>query len=323
MQRITFGRTGLDVSPICFGTWQLSPRFWGEQSREAAVAAMRTAFERGINFFDTADAYGDGYAETVLGEAVRELPRDEVVIATKAFNHFNRDGSRYPDLSPAHLTERCEASLTRLGVEAIDLYLLHFYDQLTPLADVAEALLRLREQGKVRAIGVSNHNVEQLRAQRRFAPYAAIQPQYSLVDPGIESQLLPYCQAEDIGVMIYSPMHKGLLTGKYHGSETFDDFRAHHPDFQGERFGRLAAAVQSLRPMAERYGLTLYQLVLAATLMHPAIHVAVCGIKTPEQIDEAAGAIGRQLEREDYFTVRKTLIGDDPHRAADASGKRK
>ena len=323
MHRATLGESGLSVSPVAFGTWQLSPRFWGEQSKEDAMAAMRLAFEKGINFFDTADAYGDGYAETVLGEAIKDLPRDELVIATKVFNHFNPDASRYPDLSPGHIIERCEASLERLGIDYIDLYLLHFYDELTPLADVAGTLGKLRDQGKVRAIGVSNHTVEQFRAQRRFGPYSVVQPPYSLIDPGIEQDLLPYCQAENIGVMVYSPVHKGLLTGKYTGSETFDDFRRCHPDFQGERFKQLCHQVQSLRPVAERYGLTIYQLVVAATLMHPAIHVAVCGIKTPAQIEEAAGAIGKSIAREDYFAVRKAVLGSQAAKLPDAKGGQK
>lgn len=323
MERIELGRTGLSVSPVSFGTWQLSPRFWGEQSKEDAIAAMKVAYERGINFYDTADAYGDGYAETVLGEALKDLPRDELVITTKFFNHFNPDGSRYPDLSPEYLTERCEASLKRMEIETVDVCLLHLFDQLTPFADIAETLEKLRNQGKIRVIGVSNHNVEQFRAQRCFGPYDVIQPPYSLVDPSIEDDLLPYCQSENIGVMVYSPMHKGLLTGKYTGTETFDDFRRNHPDFQGDRFKALCDAVASLRLMAEGYGLTVYQLILAATLMHPAVHVAICGIKTPEQIEEAAGAMGKGISREDYFAVRKTLALGQGAKIVDAKGVRK
>ncbi|MEW6751881.1 MAG: aldo/keto reductase [Candidatus Latescibacterota bacterium] len=287
-----------------------------------AIEAMKRAFDLGINFYDTAEAYGDGHAESVLGEAIRQLPRDELVVCTKVFNHFNPDGSRYPDLSPEHIAARCEVSLRRLGIETIDLYLLHMYDPLTPLAEVARVLTRLQEQGKVRAIGVSNHTVEQIRAQRSYAPYWVVQPPYSLIDPAGESDLLPYCQAEGLGVMVYSPLHKGLLSGKYAGTETFDDFRRNHPDFQGERFGELCGKVRSLQPVAERYGLTIYQLVLAATLMHPSIHVAICGTKSPEQITEAAGAAGRTLSREDYFEVRKA-VGPGSPKIADASGSRK
>lgn len=321
--RIIFGATGLEVTPICFGTWQLSPRFWGEQSKTDVLAAMNVAYDAGINFYDTADAYGDGYAETVLGEFLADKPRENLVICTKVFNHFKPDGSRYPDLSPTHIQHRCEMQLQRMGIETIDLYLLHMFDPMTTLADMAETMESLKKQGKIRCYGVSNHTVEQLRAHRRFGAYDAVQPCYSLVDPTIEGDLLPYCEAENVGVMVYSPMHKGLLTGKYTGNETFTDFRKHLPDFQGERFKALAAAVQSLGPLAKKYDLTTYQLVLTATLMHPGIHVAVVGIKKPRQIDEAIGAMGKTISREDYFAIRKTLAIDGISKIQDASGKRK
>ena len=322
MERVALGESGLSVSPVAFGPWQLSKRFWGDQSKDDAIAAMKLAFDKGINFFDTAEAYGDGHAESVLGEAVGELPRDEVVVATKVFNHFNPDGTRYPDLSPEHILARCDVSLGRLGIDTIDLYLLHMYDPMAPLADIAEVLEKLKDQGKIRAYGVSNHTVEQTRAHRRFGQYSVSQPPYSFIDPAGESDLLPYCQSENIGVMIYSPMHKGLLTGKYSGSETFTDFRSQHPDFQGERFQDLCAKVLSLKPIAERNGLTIYQLVLVATLMHPAIDVAVVGIKTPDQIEEAVGAMGKELRREDFSAVRMT-VGPESPKIKDASGSRK
>ena len=322
MNRVQLGNSGLSVSPVAIGTWQLSPRFWGEQSKDDYVDALRFAFAEGINLIDTAEAYGDGYAETVVGEAITDLPRDELVIVTKVFNHFNDDGTRYPDLSPEHIAARCDVSLGRMGIDTIDLYLLHMYDPLTALDDIAGELDRLRDQGKIRAYGVSNHSVEQLRAQRHCGAYTVVQPPYSLIDPAGEDDLLPYCQSENIGVMVYSPLHKGLLSGKYDGTETFADFRQNHPDFQGDRFVALASAVRNLRPIAERYGLTIYQLVLAATLMHPAIDVAVCGIKRRDQVAEALGAVGRAISREDYYKVRK-IVGPGATKIADSKGSRK
>jgi aryl-alcohol dehydrogenase-like predicted oxidoreductase len=322
MNRVQLGNSGLSVSPVAIGTWQLSPRFWGEQSKDDYVDALRFAFAEGINLIDTAEAYGDGYAETVVGEAITDLPRDELVIVTKVFNHFNDDGTRYPDLSPEHIAARCNVSLGRMGIDTIDLYLLHMYDPLTALDDIAGELDRLRDQGKIRAYGVSNHSVEQLRAQRHCGAYTVVQPPYSLIDPAGEDDLLPYCQSENIGVMVYSPLHKGLLSGKYDGTETFADFRQNHPDFQGDRFVALASAVRNLRPIAERYGLTIYQLVLAATLMHPAIDVAVCGIKRRDQVAEALGAVGRTISREDYYEVRK-IVGPGATKIADSKGSRK
>jgi aryl-alcohol dehydrogenase-like predicted oxidoreductase len=304
---VTLGKTGLKVSRVCLGTWQLSPRFWGEVPTAQVGEAIKTAYDLGLNFFDTADAYGDGLAESVLGETLRALPRDRVIIATKVFNHYNQDGTRYPDLSPAHIRERCEASLARLRTDYIDLYLLHFYDQLTPLAEVAGAMESLKAQGKIRHYGVSNFNIEELRAAAAAGNFAVLQPPYSFVNAEAEQALFPFCLTQDIGVMVYSPMHKGLLTGKYSGSETFSDFRKHHPDFQGERFRMLAGAVRSLAPMAARYGVTIYQLVLAATLTHPAIHAAIVGIKTSDQIREAAGALEKTIDRPDYFAIRQSL----------------
>ncbi len=320
--RVRLGASGLEVSPVCFGTWQLSPRFWLDQSKADVLAAMRRAVELGINFFDTADAYGDGYAETVLGEFLNGQRRDELIVCTKVFNHFNPDASRYPDLSPAHIRERCELELKRLGTDYIDLYLLHFYDHLTPLADVAETLEGLRRAGKVRHYGMSNFNVEQMRAIRRFGRFTVLQPPYSLVRTDIETDVLPYCQGEDIGVMVFSPMHMGLLSGKYTGTESFTDFRQHHVDFSGERFARIAAGVRSLAPLAAKYELSIYQLVLAATLMHPAIQCAVVGIKNAAQITEAAGAMGKTISRPDYYAIRKALTFEST-RVTDATGKKK
>jgi aryl-alcohol dehydrogenase-like predicted oxidoreductase len=321
--RIALGKTGLRVPRICFGTWQLSPRFWGDVAEAEVRKAMNAAFDLGIDFFDTADAYGDGLAESVLGRAMRDWPRDRVVVATKVFNHFNADGTRYPDLSPAHIVERCEDSLRRLGTDYLDIYLLHFYDQLTPLALVAETLERLRDQGKIRHYGVSNFNVEELRAARAAGNFAVLEPPYNFVQADAEQSLFPFCLAHGIGVLAYSPLHKGLLSGKYEGRETFADFRRHHPDFQGERFALLASAVRSLRPMADRYGLSIYQLVLAATLAHPAVHAAVVGVKDESQIREAAGALARTIERPDYFEIRRALNFGPGAKIRDADGRSK
>lgn len=317
---VTLGKSNLSVSRLAFGTWQLSPRFWGDVPKADIARAMRAAVDLGINFFDTADAYGDGLAETVLGETLKSVRRDAVVIATKVFNHYNPDGTRYPDLSPAHIRERCEASLKRLQTEYIDLYLLHFYDQLTPLDVVAETMEDLRAQGKIRHYGVSNFQIEELRAAVAAGNFTVLQPPYSFLQLEAEQAIFPFCLANRIGVMVYSPLHKGLLTGKYKGTETFSDFRRHHPDFQGERFRMICQAVRSLEPVAARYGMSIYQLVLAATLAHPAIHCAVIGIKTEDQLREAVGALEKTIDRPDYFKIRQALNFGPPAKIKDASG---
>ena len=307
--RIVLGCSGLHVSPICFGTWQLSPRFWGNVSQPDIIAAVRRALDLGTNFFDTAGAYGDGLAERVLGEAMAGTKRDKIVIATKVFHHFHADGHRYPDLSASYVTTYCDEALGRLKTDYIDLYQLHSFDPLTPLEETTAALEGLRQAGKIRCYGVSNFTVEQFRLARRHGDYATCQPLYSLLDRQIEQDLLPYCASEGIGVLIYSPLACGLLAGKYDGSENFNDLRAKDGRFQGEMFKNVASAVRGLEPMARKYGLTLCQLVLAATLAHPAIHCAIVGIKNAAQIEEAAGAMGKTIEREDYFEIRSKLQG--------------
>lgn len=322
MVRVKLGASGLEVSPIAFGTWQLSKKYWGVQSREDIIAAIWEGFDHGVNLIDTAEAYGAGYAETVVGEAIRHLPRDELVIATKVYKRFGEGGDGWPDLTAPQIIRRCEGSLRRLGVDYIDIYFLHFFDPLTPFEETAAAMNELLRQGKVRAIGLSNHTVEQIRAHRRYAPYTVVQPFYSLIDPRAEDDILPYCQTEGLGVMVYSPMHMGLLSGKYVGIEEFDDFRRYHPDFQGERFARLCHQVRQLEPIAARYGMSIYQLVLVATLMHPGIHVAICGIKNPTQIAEAAEIMNQTISREDYFLIRRIVGGVTSRKPADASGVR-
>lgn len=307
MTRVQLGRSGLDVSPVCYGTWQLSPRFWGEQPRELMIAAARKAVEAGVNFFDTADAYGDGLAEEVLGEALKPLPREQIVVATKVYHHFYPDGRRHPDLSRGYIEEECEASLRRLQTDYIDLYLCHSFDPLTDLEETTKALERLKQAGKIRAYGASNFTVEQLRTARRLGDYAVLQPRYSLLRSEAEADVLPYCRAEEVGVMVYSSLHLGLLTGKYRGSETFEDLRKSRSEFQGDQFRSLAERVRDLKPIADKYSLTIVQLVLVVTLMSPMIHSAIVGIKTPEQIAEAAKGMGEVVSREDYFRVRATV----------------
>ena len=305
--RVRLGRSELQVSPICYGSWQASPKFWGEVPADDLIAAMRRAFEVGVNFYDTADAYGDGYSETLVGKALAELPREQVVVATKVYHHFYPDGHRHPDLSGKYVIEECHASLKRLRMDYLDLYQLHSWDSLTPLEETTEALEKLKKDGRIRAYGVSNFTVEQLRLARKIGDYATLQPRYSLLDRGIESDLLPYCAAEDIGVLVYSPLCFGLLTGKFDGSETFTDLRGRHPRFQGEKFKTLAEAVRSLKPMADKYGLSIVQLALATTLAHPAVTCTIVGTKNPAQIEESAGAMGKTIERDDYYAVRNTL----------------
>jgi aryl-alcohol dehydrogenase-like predicted oxidoreductase len=270
---------------------------------------MRSAFEHGVNFYDTADAYGEGLAETVMGRALHDLPRDQIVLATKVFWHWFPDGHRYGDLSRDYILTACENSLRRLQTDYIDLYQCHSFDPLNDVSETVEALEALQKQGKIRFYGVSNWTAEQMRLGHAMGAFATCQPSYSLLNRGIESDILPYCRANDVGVLVYSPLHRGLLTGKYTGQETFEDHRKNAEDFQGERFQKLCERVARLAPIAQKYDLSITQLVLVTTLMHSAIDCAIVGIKTPEQIEEAAGAMGKTISTDDWHQVRGILSG--------------
>ncbi len=307
MRLVKLGSTGLEVSPICFGCWQMGQSFWGKQPEETLAEAVHAALDAGVNFFDNADAYGDGEAERILGRALKGVPRDRFVVATKVYHHFYEDGHRHPDLSGKYILEECEASLKRLGLDCIDLYQAHSFDQFTPLEETARAMEKLKQDGKIRAFGASNFTVEQLRAARSCGEFETLQPYYNLLEPDAEKDLLPYCQAENIGVLVYSPLLRGLLTGKFKGHETFDDLRGRDGRFKGERFKQLIEKVEGIRPMAEAKGCSLTQLSLAATIAHPAIHCAIVGIKNADQIREAAGAADVEITLEEYHAVRSAL----------------
>ncbi len=310
--RVQLGRTDLMVSPICFGCWQMGQTLWGRIPEEDLTVAVRKSIELGINFFDTADAYGDGTAEEILGRALKGIPRDSYVVATKLYHHWlpERNNARQPNLSYDYIIWECEQCLRRLGLETIDLLQSHAFDVFTHPEETARAFETLKQQGKIRYAGCSNYNVEQLRTALRFGRMDTFQPLYSLLTPQAEQDLLPLCMAEGIGVLAYSPLYRGLLCGKFTGDETFDDVRKGDPWFTGEKFKQTAQRVQRLGPIAKEYGLTITQLVLAATVAHPAITCAIVGIKNEKQMREAVGAIGKEISRWDYYQVRKALVSE-------------
>src|SRR5690606_2198565 len=190
--RVRLGRTGLWVSPICFGTWQLSPRFWGPQPEDQIIAAVRRAYDLGVNFYDTAGAYGDGLAETVLGKAIKSIPRDRIVMASNVYHHIKPDSTRFGDLSREYIIQECEDCLRRLGTDYLDLFQCHVFDPLTHPAETIDGMETLVRQGKIRAYGTSTWTAEQIRLGLAFGGrFGSEQPKYSLIDRGIERDVLP------------------------------------------------------------------------------------------------------------------------------------
>jgi aryl-alcohol dehydrogenase-like predicted oxidoreductase len=313
MDRVRLGMTNLQVSPICFGTWQLGGD-WGGFDERDAIAAIRHALELGVNFFDTAQAYGFGASERLLGRALApELRsrRDEVVIATKGGLRPNGDDGIVRDASPAWLRDGVEQSLQALGVDHIDLYQLHWPDPAVPVAETAGALQELVDEGKLRHVGVSNFDAQQMAAFARTRPVETLQPPYHLFRRDIEAQVLPYCAEHDIGVLVYGPLAHGLLTGAIDEQTTFEasDWRAASPLFQGDALRRNLEAVRRLEQLAGELGTTVSALAIAWTLAHSAVDVAIVGARHAAHIEDSLGAAELRLAGVDLAEIDAIMDG--------------
>lgn len=302
------GTTDLIVSRICFGCWQLSPAFWGDVSLSEWRRALDCAFDAGINFIDTADAYGEGFAETQLGEHLqRKGNRDEIVLATKFYWNFDAGVNRFPDTRHDRILEACENSLLRLQTDYIDLYQIHAWDALTQPDEVAAALSTLRQQGKVRWFGVSNLNVEQMELYRTFLPIDSLQPPYSLVTREVEERELSYCLRNRIGVIAYSPLYRGLLGGRYRSDTHFDDHREQLDYFHGEALQEMVKGLEAIEEIAVSLGLTLPQLAIRWVLTHPALTSAIMGIKKSAHVETILPAASDRLDNAVWHNVGQIM----------------
>lgn len=300
MRTIQLGKTDLRVSRICFGCWQLSPRFWGEVPIEEWNHAVRRAPDLGVNFIDTADAYGDGYSETCLGNLLHQDGlRDRFVIATKFYWSMEK-AERHPDTSHDYILRACEASLKRLRTDRIDLYQIHAWDPLLRPEEVVAAFARLKREGKVRWFGVSNWNADQLRLGLRYLDIQSLQPCYNLLEREVEARELPVCLEHRLGVLAYSPLARGLLTGKYAPDHKFGDHRDKAGLYHGKPFERILQGVKELEPIAARHGVTLPQLAIRWVLSHPALSCAIVGVKRAEHIESIVAAAHDALPAEDW-----------------------
>lgn len=309
MEYTQLGKTDLTVSRICFGCWQLSPKFWGDVDLEPWKKAVVTAVDAGVNFFDTADAYGNGYSEDELGRLMEsEHLRDKIVLATKFYHNFEKE-ERHPDTSYAYILRECEAQLKRLRTDHIDLYQIHASDPLMRPEEVAAAFGQLRKEGKVRWFGVSNWNADEIRMGLKFFDIACLQPRYNLLAREPERNQFPVCLENRIGVIPYSPLGSGALAGKYGKDQVFDDFRKNRPAFQSPKFPKIVDAMESLKPLAEKYGLTLPELVVRWNLTHPAVTSPIVGVKKPEHITGVLKAVEGRLSIEDWHVAARAFQG--------------
>lgn len=298
MKNIRLGRSELEVSPIAFGTWQLGGD-WGATDEEAAVAAIRRAADCGINFFDTAQAYGFGASESVLAKALKGRSRDQFVIATKGGLRPIAGGGIERDSSPEWIRRGVDSSLKALGTDYIDLYQVHWPDPKVPFAETAGALADLKAAGKIRHVGVSNFEAAEMDEFSRTLPVETLQPVYHLFRRDIEESVLPYAKAHDIGVLVYGPLGHGLLSGALTAETHFapDDWRSRSDVFQGEPYRRNLRVVSALDRFAQlELGTTVSRLAIAWALANPAVHVAIVGTRNPRHIDNAIAAADLELD---------------------------
>ncbi|GAB3497525.1 aldo/keto reductase [Amycolatopsis cihanbeyliensis] len=322
MRTTILGKSGLNVSRIAFGTWQIGGD-WGEFDEDTAVAAIRHARELGVNFFDTAQAYGFGKSEALLGRALRaELnrDRDSLVIATKG--GINPGGERPRDARGAMLRDGVEQSLRALDLDHIDLYQVHWPDPDTPAEETAAALQELVDEGKIRHIGVSNYHAAQLADFDLTRPVETLQPPYHLFRRAIENDPLPYCREQNIGVLVYSPLGSGLLTGALTPGTTFppDDWRSQSSAFRGEQLRRNLAAVDELTEFAAGKGASVSQLAIAWTLAKPGVHVAIVGARRPANIESSVAAADLELSAEDLAEIERIAARGVPVDGASPEG---
>jgi aryl-alcohol dehydrogenase-like predicted oxidoreductase len=292
MKQIRLGRSDLRVSRIAFGTWQLGGE-WGATDEKAAIAAIRHAADQGINFFDTAQGYGFGASERLLATALEGLPRDQVVIATKGGLRPAAGGGVERDASPDWIRRGVDESLRALRTDYIDLYQVHWPDPAVPFEETAGALAELVTAGKIRHVGVSNFDAEQMERFSAAHQVETLQPPYHLFRREIEASILPYARAHDVGVLVYGPLAHGLLSGGMTENTHFapDDWRSKSDVFRGQLYRRNLRVVSALERFAElELGTSVSRLAVAWTLANPAVQVAIIGTRNSSHVDDAIAA---------------------------------
>jgi methylglyoxal reductase len=301
MKMRKLGHANIEASVIGLGTWAMGGWMWGGGDDAASIAAIQAGIDAGVNLIDTAPAYGLGLAETLVGKAIRGR-RDKVVLATKCGLVWHiRKGTHFFDENgkPVHrylggesIRHELEQSLSRLQTDRIDLYITHWQDSTTPVAETMATLLDLKKEGKIRAIGVSNVSPEELQAYLKAGPVDAIQERYNMLQRDISTTLLPVCAAHGVSTLSYSSLALGLLSGKIGPGRTFqgDDLRKKDPRFSAEGLRKLAPFFESLAPIAAGHGLSIAQLVIAWTVGQPGITYALCGARNALQAVENARA---------------------------------
>jgi aryl-alcohol dehydrogenase-like predicted oxidoreductase len=313
MQTRKLGYTGVELTTVGLGTWAMGgPRQygWGPQDDSQANAAILCALEKGINWIDTAPVYGLGHSEELIGNALKQT-KYKPFIATKCGLLWDRQRRKVNCLEPESIRRECHASLKRLGVDVIDLYQMHWPEPDKDIEQAWEEMAKLAEEGKVRYIGVSNFSINQIRRVQKIYHLASLQPPYSMLHREVEDELLGYCAENKIGILAYSPMQRGLLTGKFSAehlaSLPADDHRRKSHEFQEPQFSAALELVDNLRLIADRNAKTLAQLAISWVLRRREITAAIVGARKPEQIIETSPASDWNLSQKDIEEIELLL----------------
>lgn len=314
MNTTTLGASGIECDTVGLGTWAMGGWMWGGGDDAAAVDAIRASVDAGVRLIDTAPAYGLGHAESLVGTALKGRRHDAVIATKCGLVWHTRQGEHFfdEDGKPVHrflgresIFHEVEQSLARLQTDYIDLYITHWQDSTTPVADTMDALLTLKRQGKIRAIGVSNVSADTLAEYLRHGPVDAIQERYSLIDRDIESTLLPLCREHGVAALGYSSLALGLLAGPIDPARPFtgDDQRASNPRFSATNRQRLHAFFDDLEPLRRQLDCSFGQLMIAWTTRAGGVTVALCGARTPQQARQNAGAATLRLDAAALATI--------------------
>ena len=312
MKTKQLGTSDLYITPVGYGSWAIGGSgwqfAWGKQNDNDSITAIHRALELGVNWIDTAAVYGLGHSEEIVARALASWPGPQPYVFSKCGLRWDAQGQTHRVLTAASIRQECEDSLHRLKVDTIDLYQIHW-----PVEDTKEleegwsTMAQLQREGKARWIGVSNFDVEQMKRAQAIAPITSLQPRYSLVHTEVERELLPFCQHEGIGVIVYSPMASGLLTGAMTRERISklpdDDWRKRDPDFNEPGLSAHLALVERLRAVGKRHGYPPGAVAVAWTLRHAAVTAAIVGARKPEQVDDMVAAAAVHLTESDLNEI--------------------
>lgn len=318
METRQLGTTELQLTCLGFGSWAIGGGDWafgwGDQDENEAVQAIVAAMDSGINWIDTAAVYGGGKSEEIVGKALKQLGSNRrPIVATKCGRVMRNATTIEKVLKRDSIIAECNASLQRLGIDCIDLYQLHWPEPDEDIEEGWSALVELKRQGKVREIGVSNHSVSQMQRLQKIHPIGSLQPPYSMINRSIEKEILPYCGQQKIGLICYSPMAKGILTGSFSLERVHSlgakDHRSRDPQFKSPNIDAHLGLVDCLKSLAEKHSKTLAEVAIAWVLRHPEVTAAIVGSRRPSQIAGVVAAGDWRIPSEDLVTIEQLLSG--------------